>query len=351
MKTFDQVLAEYKKFGVTYTPEENKIKVPATSAFEGMCGADLKERVRNELIENEIDCSQLIWLIDGDHDWKSYFAQVDAERKTDYLHEDLRIHKNSEKEKSSDDVEEGFSNIKELFPNGGGMVGAIPINAQPKVEEIIKKYGCTPKYQNGSVYGYDVTGTPEQVAQMFKELSQIPGVSNMGFATDKQIEQLTDYFNDDQQSPSDKFKSLVATLPPHLKQKYGKMEKTINELSFYGVHLDNMRDLTEIAKIAGDDQYFSAMLKESDTAVLISIPEDSILLYEDQKAAGMEFAKLIGKRIREDLFFGLDVKVRGKVRKGETWGIQEVAASGYILSKFYEMFPDTDCSEDYKSVD
>ena len=346
MSKIEQMLAEYKKFGVTYNSEENKVTIPATSGFEGMCGDNLKQLLRKKMDEKEIDHSDIIWLIDGDHDWKDYFAQVDAECKEDYSKQDLRIYKDHPTNIESD-VEDNTPNISDMFSskNGATVAGTVPLELRHKVDAIMKKYGCKPRFDNGHIAGWDIFSSEEDAGKIIEELKQIPGIGNIQTMSEDQ------FYDMATKNSKERFKEIMKMVPPHLRAKYENMEYCINELSFYGVHMDNMNDLTEIAKIAGSDTYFTAMMKEADQAVLISVPEDSILLYENTKAAGMEFASLVGKRIREDLFFGIDVKVRAKVRKGETWGIKEVAASGYILSKFYEDFDGIPSKGDYKSVD
>lgn len=346
MKTLETLLAEYKKFGVQFNEQENKITIPETSGFDGMCGMPLKEKIRAVMDENGIDHSNLIWLIDGDYDWKQYFKQVDEERKDDPKDVDLRIFKNHIKEDNSMQNQ----NIADESKLPAGLFAECTDAEFEKINKVMEKYGCMPlpgTYPWSNMQNYAVSCPKEKIPELLEEIKQIRGIDNIKFVDEKYLHKMHNE-EKNKANTKDQFDSFIDSLPEKYKTVYYNMENTIKELTFYGVMLDNIADIIEDARKTSTPSEFIEKIKNNNKPILFSVPSDSILLYHGIKAAGDEFCQAIAKRIRKDLFPTMEIRCMCKTRS-DVWGITEVAMAGKHLADYFENAAAN--YDEYKSVD
>lgn len=344
MKTLNELLSEYKKFGVEYNEEENKITIPESSGFEGMSGTPLKEKLRKEMDENEIDHSNLIWLIEGDFDWKSYFRAIEAERKNDNKDVDLRLVKDDKPVYDEKDIQK--SNTQPF------VLQNMNNSSSDKIIEILKRYGCVPMggtTPTSHQQNYAVYCPPEKMQDLINELQQIDGVENMFVATPDQAKQYFDNSMPENNSMKEMFEAMADTLPEEVRTMLITMDKVISELSFYGVILENINELRDASqRLSKEPGGFAELIKSGKQPVYISVPKDSILLYDNIKAAGDDFAKIAGKVLRRDLFINMPTKILAKVRD-EVWDIKKVVDASLVYQVQTSCYSKYD--NDYKRVD
>ena len=344
MKTLEAIIENYAKFGVKFNPDEKKLTIPATSAFKGMCGMPLKEKIVAELDENEISHSDFVYLIDGDHDWKQYFAELDKKMDFDPKSADLRIYK--------DDEAECLEEIEEEDED------AVNAKSIKDIEKILFKYGgrriAGESDAINGAHAFEMHCPIDKMPQLMEELKSIPGVDNLNFLTPEQGEEMLkrgsiqNSNTTKKKSHKQEFKELLNFLPEDARKRLIKVESAINDMSFYGVKIENIDEIRAL-ETRNPSQIINSFRDQS-LALKISVPEDSILLYEGVKAAGGEFSKLIAKKIREEMFMNMnELKILAKTRRGDFWDRIKVQAASVIILELEDLFKSVD--SEYKRVD